>query len=36
MSLIEGAIMQAKVTGSTTELNIAMTFLEKFITDLKP
>ena len=36
MSLIEGAIMQAKVTGSTTELNITMAFLEKFICDLKP
>lgn len=34
MSLIEGSIMQAKVTGKATELKIAMDFLEKFITDL--
>ena len=31
MSLIEGAIMQAKVTGKSTELRIAMDYLEKII-----
>ena len=31
MSLIEGAIMQAKVTGKSTELRIAMDYLEKLI-----
>lgn len=31
MSLIEGAIMQAKVTGKPTELRIAMQFLEQLI-----
>lgn len=35
MSLIEGAIMQAKVTGRPTELRIAMNYLEKLILDLK-
>lgn len=35
MSLIEGAVMQAKVTDKPTELNIAMDFLEKLIKDLK-
>lgn len=35
MSLIEGAIMQAKVTGKPTELNITMDFLEKLINNLK-
>jgi TetR/AcrR family transcriptional regulator, transcriptional repressor for nem operon len=35
MSLIEGAIMQAKVTGKPTELNTAMDFLEKLINNLK-
>ena len=35
MSIIEGAIMQAKVTGKSTELKIAMDYLEKMITDLK-
>jgi TetR/AcrR family transcriptional repressor of nem operon len=35
MSLIEGAVMQAKVTGSSTVLNITMDFLEKMIKDLK-
>ncbi len=35
MSLIEGAIMQAKVTGRAVELNIAMNFLEEMITGLK-
>ena len=35
MSLIEGAIMQAKVTGKTTELNATMDFLENMIRELK-
>lgn len=35
MSLIEGAVMQAKVTGKTTELNVTMNYLEKMIRDLK-
>jgi AcrR family transcriptional regulator len=35
ISMIEGAFMQAKVTGRTKELKIAMTFLEKIITGLK-
>ncbi|SJZ51726.1 TetR/AcrR family transcriptional regulator [Sediminibacterium ginsengisoli] len=35
MSLVEGAFMQAKVTGRNTELRIAMDFLEKMILDLK-
>jgi TetR/AcrR family transcriptional repressor of nem operon len=35
MSLIEGAIMQAKVTNKSTELRIAMDFLEKIIVQLK-
>ncbi|TRX37234.1 TetR/AcrR family transcriptional regulator [Flavobacterium sp. ZT3R18] len=35
MSLIEGAVMQAKVTGSSTVLNITMDFLEKMIKNLK-
>lgn len=35
MSLIEGAVMQAKVTGKATELNVTMDFLEKLIKDLK-
>ena len=35
MSLIEGAIMQAKVTGKSTELRIAMNYLEKLIIELK-
>jgi AcrR family transcriptional regulator len=35
MSLIEGAIMQAKVTGKSTELRITMNFLEKQILELK-
>lgn len=34
ISLIEGAVMQAKVTGNHTELNITMNFLEKIINDL--
>ncbi len=35
MSLIEGALMQAKVTNRSTELRIAMNYLEKFILQLK-
>jgi AcrR family transcriptional regulator len=35
MSLIEGAIMQAKVTGKTTALNTTMNFLENMIKGLK-
>lgn len=35
MSLIEGAVMQAKVHGRSTELRIAMRYLEKFITGLQ-
>lgn len=35
MSLIEGAVMQAKVHGRATELRIAMRHLEKFITSLR-
>lgn len=35
MSLIEGAVMQAKVTGTSSVLNITMDFLEKMIRDLK-
>ncbi len=35
MSLIEGAIMQAKVTGSSKELRITMNFLEQLILNLK-
>ena len=35
MSLIEGAIMQAKVTGRSTELKIAMEFLGEIIQKLK-
>lgn len=35
MSLIEGAIMQAKVTGKPTELRIAMNFLALHINSLK-
>ncbi|MBL0331114.1 MAG: TetR/AcrR family transcriptional regulator [Bacteroidetes bacterium] len=35
MSLIEGAVMQAKVTGKHTDLNTTMDFLEKLIEDLK-
>jgi TetR/AcrR family transcriptional repressor of nem operon len=31
MSLIEGAVMQAKATGRSTELRIAMNFLENYI-----
>lgn len=35
MSLIEGAVMQAKVTGKTAELNATMDFLETQIRNLK-
>jgi hypothetical protein len=35
MSLIEGAVMQAKVTGKSTELKIAMNFLVQLLEDLK-
>lgn len=35
MSLIEGAVMQAKVTGKPTELRIAMAFLENLVKGLK-
>lgn len=35
ISLIEGSIMQAKVTGRGTELKIAMSYLEKIIQNLK-
>ncbi len=35
MSLIEGVIMQAKVTNKSTELRIAMDFLERIILQLK-
>lgn len=34
-SLIEGAVMQAKVSGRSTDLRIAMDFLEKMIMDLR-
>jgi TetR/AcrR family transcriptional regulator, transcriptional repressor for nem operon len=36
ISLIEGAIMQAKVTGRSTELKLAMNYLEKIIVNLQP
>ncbi|RAJ19195.1 TetR family transcriptional regulator [Gelidibacter algens] len=35
MSLIEGAVMQAKVTGSSEVLKITMDYLEKLIKDLE-
>ncbi|WP_312900132.1 TetR/AcrR family transcriptional regulator [Chryseobacterium taichungense] len=35
ISMIEGAFMQAKVNNRMTELNIAMSFLEKLIRNLK-
>lgn len=35
MSLIEGAVMQAKVTGSSEVLNVTMDHLEKMIKNLK-
>ena len=36
MSLIEGALMQAKVSGRSSELKAAMDFLEEYIRGLKP
>lgn len=35
MSLIEGAMMQAKVTGNSEVLNVTMNYLERMINDLK-
>lgn len=35
MSMVEGAIMQAKVTGHSKDLNLAMDFLEKILSDIK-
>ncbi|MBA4241415.1 MAG: TetR/AcrR family transcriptional regulator [Sphingobacteriaceae bacterium] len=35
VSITEGAVMQAKVSGKPTELNISMDFLEKMIHELK-
>ncbi|MEO6302903.1 MAG: TetR/AcrR family transcriptional regulator [Bacteroidia bacterium] len=35
VSLIEGAVMQAKITNRSTELDISMDFLEKLIKNLK-
>ena len=35
MSLVEGAVMQAKLTGQLTELNFSMNFLERMIKNLK-
>ena len=35
MSLIEGAVMQAKLTGTPIELRIAMNYLEKLILGIK-
>lgn len=35
MSIIEGSVMQAKVSGKSTELRIAMDYLDKMITGLK-
>ncbi|MDO8993000.1 TetR/AcrR family transcriptional regulator [Daejeonella sp.] len=35
MSLIEGAVMQAKLTGQLTELNFSLSFLEDMIKNLK-
>lgn len=35
MSLIEGAMMQAKVTGNSEVLKVTMNYLEKMIKDLK-
>ncbi|MCE3227514.1 MAG: transcriptional regulator [Bacteroidetes bacterium] len=34
-SLIEGAVMQAKITGRSNELDVTMDFLEKLIKNLK-
>ncbi|WPR70335.1 TetR/AcrR family transcriptional regulator [Flavobacterium sp. NG2] len=36
MSLIEGAMMQAKVTGDPEVLKVSMSYLEKLINELKP
>ncbi|HAD12011.1 MAG TPA: TetR/AcrR family transcriptional regulator [Saprospirales bacterium] len=36
MSLIEGAVMQAKVTGQNEPLHITMDYLHQIILDLKP
>ena len=35
ISLLQGGVIQAKVTGKTTALNASMDFLEKLILDLK-
>lgn len=35
ISMVEGAIMQAKVSGKTTDLKTAMNYLEKLISSLK-
>jgi TetR/AcrR family transcriptional repressor of nem operon len=35
MALVEGAVMQAKVTGKSTDLHSSMDFLEKIIRDMK-
>jgi AcrR family transcriptional regulator len=35
MSIIEGAVMQAKVTGKSTELRVAMDYLEKMLSKLR-
>ncbi len=35
ISVVEGAILQTKATGKTTELHIAMDYLEKIILNLK-
>ena len=35
MSIIEGAVMQAKVTGKSTELRIAMDYLDKMVMSLR-
>src|SRR5690606_13341596 len=35
ISIVEGALMQTKVLGKTTELKIAMSYLEKLILNLK-
>jgi hypothetical protein len=35
MALIEGAVMQAKVTGSSEVLHVTMDYLERMINDLR-
>lgn len=35
ISMIEGAVMQAKVTGRSTELRVAMAFLERLIVGIR-